>query len=105
LSFSSKAPGASMQIRPVHMDFLYGSAFATESPDAYERLILDCMLGDSTLFTRRDEVEAEWTFVGNILEGWSHEPPPVFPNYDAGTWGPREADALLAQNGRRWRRP
>ena len=105
LSFSSKAPGASMQIRPVHMDFLYGSAFATESPDAYERLILDCMLGDSTLFTRRDEVEAEWTFVENILEGWSHEPAPVFPNYDAGTWGPRAADALLEQDGRRWRRP
>ena len=105
LRFSSKVPGASLQIRPVHMDFLYGSSFAVESPDAYERLILDCMLGDSTLFTRRDEVEAEWTFITNILEGWTHESRPTFPNYDAGTWGPAAADALLEQDGRHWRRP
>jgi len=105
LRFDSKAPGASLQIRPVHMDFLYGSSFAVESPDAYERLILDCMLGDSTLFTRRDEVEAEWTFVQNVLDGWSREPSPAFPNYEAGTWGPAAADALLARDGRRWRRP
>ncbi len=105
LRFSSKAPGANMEIRPVHMDFLYGSSFATESPDAYERLILDCMLGDSTLFTRRDEVEAEWTFIANILEGWSREPRPAFPNYDAGTWGPAAAAALIEGDGRRWRRP
>jgi len=105
LRFSSKVPGASLQIRPVHMDFLYGSAFADDLPDAYERLILDCMLGDSTLFTRRDEVEAEWIFVENIMEGWSHQPRPSFPNYDAGTWGPADADALLERDGRQWRRP
>ncbi len=105
LRFSSKVPGASMEIRPVHMDFLYGSSFTVESPDAYERLILDCMLGDSTLFTRRDEVEAEWTFITNVLEGWSYEPRPSFPNYDAGSWGPAAADALIEGDGRRWRRP
>jgi glucose-6-phosphate 1-dehydrogenase len=105
LRFSAKVPGASLQIRPVHMDFLYGSSFATESPDAYERLLLDCMLGDSTLFTRRDEVEAEWTFITAVLDGWSRAPAPAFPNYQAGTWGPAEADTLIESDGRRWRRP
>ncbi len=105
LRFSAKAPGASMQIRPVHMDFLYGSSFAIASPDAYERLLLDCMLGDSTLFTRRDEVEAEWAFITAILDGWSRAPRPSFPNYEAGSWGPASADELLARDGRQWRRP
>jgi glucose-6-phosphate 1-dehydrogenase len=105
LRFSAKVPGASMQIRPVHMDFLYGSSFAIESPDAYERLLLDCMLGDSTLFTRRDEVEAEWAFITAILEGWGHASRPSFPNYEAGSWGPASADELLARDGRQWRRP
>ncbi|HKO23981.1 MAG TPA: glucose-6-phosphate dehydrogenase, partial [Chloroflexota bacterium] len=105
LRFLAKVPGESLQIRPVHMDFRYGTSFATESPDAYERLLLDCMLGDSTLFTRRDEVEAAWAFIDTILEGWRRSPPPAFPNYAAGTWGPAEADALIERDGRRWRCP
>jgi len=71
---------------------------------ANERLILDAMQGDSTLFTRRDETEAAWTIVTSILEGWQHLPPPEFPNYEAGTWGPRAARALLAREGRAWAR-
>jgi glucose-6-phosphate 1-dehydrogenase len=104
LRFSAKVPGASMEIRPVHMNFLYGASFGTASPDAYERLLLDCMLGDSTLFTRRDEVEAEWAFITRILEGWQQAPRPAFPNYEAGTWGPAAADDLMQGDGRRWRR-
>ena len=104
LRFSAKVPGASMEIRPVHMDFLYGASFDTASPDAYERLLLNCMLGDSTLFTRRDEVEAAWAFVTRILEGWQQAPRPAFPNYEAGTWGPAAADDLMQGDGRRWRR-
>jgi len=86
------------------MDFLYGASFGTESPDAYERLLLDCMLGDSTRFTRRDEVEAAWAFVTRILDAWRHAPRPDLPNYEAGTWGPAAADALMQGDGRRWRR-
>jgi glucose-6-phosphate 1-dehydrogenase len=63
------------------------------------------MLGDSTLFTRRDEVEAEWAFITGILDGWSHLGPPAFPNYEAGTWGPAEANALIERDGRHWQRP
>jgi len=105
LRFDSKVPGASLQIRPVHMDFLYGAAFNDQSPDAYERLLLDCMLGDSTLFTRRDEVEAEWTFIQGVLDGWAGQGRPSFPNYEAGSWGPAAADELLARDGRAWRKP
>jgi glucose-6-phosphate 1-dehydrogenase len=104
LRFSAKVPGASMEIRPVHMNFLYGASFGTASPDAYERLLLDCMLGDSTLFTRRDEVEAEWAFITRILEGWQQAPRPAFPNYEAGMWGPAAADDLMQGDGRQWRR-
>ena len=104
LKFSSKVPGQANQIRPVTMDFRYGTAFGVSSPEAYERLLLDCLLGDSTLFTRRDEVEASWSLITPILEGWAAGPPQSFPNYEAGTWGPAAADALLARDGRRWRR-
>jgi len=76
-----------------------------ESPDAYERLVLDCMLGDATLFAREDEVERAWGLVDRIEAGWASQPPPSFPNYAAGTWGPPEADPLIEQDGRRWRRP
>jgi glucose-6-phosphate 1-dehydrogenase len=87
------------------MEFFYGSSFMVESPDAYERLVLDCMLGDATLFAREDEVERAWGLVDRIEAGWASPPPPAFPNYAAGTWGPPEADALIEQGGRRWRRP
>jgi glucose-6-phosphate 1-dehydrogenase len=103
LRFLAKAPGQSYDIQPVHMDFLYGSQFSRQSPDAYERLLLDAMLGDSTLFTRTDEAEAEWSIVTPILETWQDEPAPDFPNYEAGTWGPEAAVELVARSGHKWR--
>jgi glucose-6-phosphate 1-dehydrogenase len=104
LRFGAKVPGAAMRIRPVTMDFRYSTAFGGEPPEAYERLLLDAMLGDSTLFTRRDEVEVAWQLVTAITEGWQAAPRPRFPNYPAGTWGPEDARRLIEQDGRRWRR-
>jgi glucose-6-phosphate 1-dehydrogenase len=104
IKFGSKVPGPTVQIRSVNMDFRYGTYFGVEPPDAYERLLLDCMLGDSTLFTRRDEVEVAWALITAIIEGWKMVAPPQFPNYDAGTWGPERAHELLARDGRTWRR-
>lgn len=104
LKIVAKVPGQGVQIEPVTMDFLYGSSFAKQSPDAYERLLLDVMLGDSTLFTRRDEVEAEWRIVTPILDAWQRLPPPQFPNYEAGTWGPQAAVDLIERDGRTWRK-
>ena len=92
-----------MKLRTVHMDFLYGGTFRVELPDAYERLILDCLLGDATLFTRADEVDEQWSLVDSIVEGWKRERPHL-PNYDAGTWGPAAADELMRRDGREWRR-
>jgi glucose-6-phosphate 1-dehydrogenase len=103
LTMSAKVPGQGMSIRPVHMDFSYGGHFRTGLPEAYERLILDCMLGDATLFTRADEVEEQWKLVDAMIAGWSRDRP-SFPNYAAGTWGPAAADELLARDGRSWRR-
>jgi len=103
LRFSSKAPGQSNQIRPVTMDFRYNSSFGVESPEAYERLLLDALLGDSTLFTRSDEVEASWSLITPIHQGWDGIPPTDFANYEAGSWGPKSADELLGA-GRKWRR-
>ncbi len=104
LRFEVKQPGPSMLVRTVNMDFLYGRAFGVRTPDAYERLLLDAMLGDQTLFTRADEVEQAWQVIDPILQAWAEQPPPPFPNYEAGTWGPDEANALLQREGRRWRR-
>jgi glucose-6-phosphate 1-dehydrogenase len=106
LRFSAKIPGQSMRIRTVNMDFLYGSAFLKESPEAYERLLLDCMLGDPTLFAREDEVEEAWRFCTAILDGWRAHPPDPneFPNYEAGSWGPQSAGDFMGRDGRRWRR-
>jgi glucose-6-phosphate 1-dehydrogenase len=103
LTMSATVPGQGMTIRPVHMDFAYGGAFRSGLPEAYERLILDCMLGDATLFTRADEVEEQWDLVDSIVAGWKRERP-SFPNYAAGTWGPAAADELLHRDGRSWRR-
>jgi glucose-6-phosphate 1-dehydrogenase len=96
-------PGQGMTIRTVHMDFLYGGAFRTGLPEAYERLILDAMLGDATLFTRIDEVEEQWSLVDAIVAAWARDRP-AFPNYAAGTWGPTAADELTERDGRSWRR-
>jgi glucose-6-phosphate 1-dehydrogenase len=99
----AKVPGQGMTIRTVHMDFLYGGAFREGLPDAYERLILDAMLGDATLFTRSDEIEEQWALVDAIVALWQRDRP-SFPNYAAGTWGPGAADDLLHRDGRSWRR-
>jgi glucose-6-phosphate 1-dehydrogenase len=104
LRFGSKVPGLGLDIRPVTMDFTYGTAFSTDAPDAYETLILDAMLGDQSLFTRADEVEAAWSIVTPILEDWLDMPAPAFPNYASGTWGPEEADELIQRDDRHWRR-
>jgi glucose-6-phosphate 1-dehydrogenase len=105
LKIAAKIPGPVMRLRTVNMDFFYGSSFLVESPDAYERLLLDCLLGDPTLFAREDEVERAWALVDSVEAGWAAQPPPPFPNYAAGSWGPEEADALIERDGRRWRRP
>jgi glucose-6-phosphate 1-dehydrogenase len=103
LAIGAKVPGFGMTIRTVHMDFLYGGTFRTGMPEAYERLILDTMLGDGTLFTRADEVEEQWLLVDTIIAAWQRDKP-AFPNYAAGTWGPPSADDLIHRDGRSWRR-
>jgi glucose-6-phosphate 1-dehydrogenase len=103
LAVGAKVPGQGLSIRPVHMDFLYGGSFRVGLPEAYERLILDCLLGDATLFTRADEVEEQWAIVDAMVAPWQRDRP-HFPNYEAGTWGPRSADELLHRDGRSWRR-
>jgi len=103
LAIGAKVPGQGMTIRTVHMDFLYGSAFREGLPEAYERLVLDAMLGDATLFTRADEIEEQWALVDAVVAAWQRDRP-AFPNYAAGTWGPPSADDLLHRDGRSWRR-
>lgn len=98
-----KVPGLNMRVRPVDLSFLYKDAFGGGSPDAYERLLLDAMRGDSTLFARTDEVEAAWALVTPLLEASRNGQ--ALPTYPAGSWGPAEADDLLAHDGHRWRRP
>jgi glucose-6-phosphate 1-dehydrogenase len=103
VSIGAKIPGTRMRIRPVNMEFRYGTSFLSESPEAYERLILDAMRGDATLFTRNDEIEALWGIIDPILEAWDADKSSTIPQYEAGSAGPREANALL-QDGRIWRR-
>ncbi|HLY30394.1 MAG TPA: glucose-6-phosphate dehydrogenase [Ktedonobacterales bacterium] len=103
LLFSAKVPGQEMRLRTVNMDFLYGSSFGVEPPEAYERLLLDAMVGDSTLFTRIDETELAWTLVDTIVRGWEKMGTPI-ATYEPGTWGPKESDALIERDGRTWRR-
>ena len=104
IRFITKEPGNATVLRDVAMDFRYGTAFGSNTPEAYERLLLDAMRGDATLFTRRDEVEEQWAFIDPVIEAW-REHPAVPPAYASGTWGPEAADDLLARDGRRWRKP
>jgi len=103
LSFGAKSPGSQMEIRPVTMDFRYRQAFGSGSREAYATLINDCIRGDATLFDRADSVEAAWGLVDPILKAWQGASAPPFPNYPAGSEGPRAADDLTASEGRRWR--
>jgi glucose-6-phosphate 1-dehydrogenase len=103
LRFGAKLPGQMMRIRWVNMDFRYGSSFGVHTPEAYERLLLDCILGDSTLYARRDMTERGWEIVTPILHAWKQSAKD-FPNYEAGTWGPRAAFDLIERDGRHWRR-
>jgi glucose-6-phosphate 1-dehydrogenase len=104
LSFEAKVPGPLVDLGKVEMDFKYEEHFGSTPSTGYERLLYDCMLGDATLFRRADMVEAGWELVATVLEVWRALPPRDFPNYEAGTWGPPEAEALLAQDGRAWKR-
>ncbi|NEP77529.1 MAG: glucose-6-phosphate dehydrogenase [Okeania sp. SIO3B3] len=105
MRFEVKTPGSSLRTRSVDMDFRYDTAFGKPSTDAYSRLLVDCMLGDQTLFTRGDEVEASWRALTPILGIWdAPAPPEAIPLYEAGTWGPVESELLLNRDGRRWRR-
>ena len=106
LRFAAKVPGQITHIRDVNMDFRYGSSFGVQLAEAYERLLLDCILGDSTLYARKDMTERGWEIVMPILEQWAATKTEVsFPNYEAGTWGPQAADELIESQGRHWRRP
>jgi glucose-6-phosphate 1-dehydrogenase len=104
LRFGAKVPGQAFNVRDVLMDMSYGSAFLEEAPDAYERLLLDAMVGDPTLFIRSDEVDQAWQIVDPILEVWASKTVPL-AGYAAGTWGPRQADQLIERDGRQWRTP
>jgi len=104
LGFQAKYPGPKMQLRPVDMRFNYRESFAAPSPDAYETLLWDVMKNDATLFMRADQVEAAWQLLMPVLQGWQAAPPSDFPNYTAGTWGPEDAQGLLA-HGHRWPLP
>ena len=105
LRFTSKEPGQHTILRDVAMDFRYGAAFGSNTPEAYERLLLDAMRGEATLFTRRDEVEEQWSFIDHVFDAWAKENNPPPPLYASGSWGPEQADDLLARDGRRWRKP
>ena len=111
LNFEVKVPGAAValtsevEVAPVDMDFTYDEVFGETSAPAYETLLLDVMIGEATLFTRSDEVEAAWRVVDPLIRYWEDNAPEQMPTYAAGTWGPREGDELIAQDNVRWREP
>ena len=101
LKFGSKVPGTTMEVRDIAMDFQYGEAFTESSPEAYERLVLDVLIGDKTLFPDAGEVEASWAVIDPLEEAWASMQPAT---YRSGEWGPRAADEMLGRDGRAWRR-
>jgi glucose-6-phosphate 1-dehydrogenase len=103
MKIGAKVPGSGFEVSSVNMDLLYGTAFLEEAPDAYQRLLLDLMLGDPTLFIRADEAEGAWSILEPVMGAWAESE--EIPTYPAGTWGPKEADELLERDGREWRRP
>ena len=103
LRFAAKTPGPVMRLGIVDMDFEYADYFGEQPSTGYERLLHDCMIGDATLFQRADMVEAGWSVVSPLLDVWTALPPRNFPNYAAGSWGPKDADELIEKDGRRWR--
>src|ERR1019366_5393141 len=103
LQFGAKIPGAHVRVGSVTMDFQHADYFGTGPSTGYERLLYDCMIGDATLFQRADMVEAGWSVVEPVLDVWKALPPRTFPNYPAGSWGPKEADDLMRRDGRAWR--
>ena len=103
MRINCKVPGPSSPIQPVKMDFRYGSYFGQTPPEAYERLIRECILGDNTLFARCDEVAHSWQILTPLLNHWENHPPKDFPNYTGGSWGPQKADEMIAKTGRTWR--
>jgi glucose-6-phosphate 1-dehydrogenase len=104
LRFGAKVPGTQMEIREVNMDFAYGGSFTESSPEAYERLILDVLLGDPPLFPQHEEVELSWEILDPILDYWRNLPEQPEP-YEPGSWGPKGAELMLAREGFSWRRP
>jgi len=105
LKIAAKVPGAAQHLESVDMGFAYTTTFGIQSPDAYERLIADCIIGDSTLFIRRDEIEASWCIIDSITNAWKNMSPDTVHPYAPGTWGPEEADKLIQQDGREWDNP
>jgi len=105
LKFGMKTPGTGFDVQNVNMDFHYSDLSHQRIPEAYERLLLDCMTGDSTLYARNDAVMATWKFLDPVLNAWKNDPSiPIF-GYPAGTWGPEKADDLIEQKGMTWRYP
>jgi glucose-6-phosphate 1-dehydrogenase len=102
LRFGAKVPGHHFLVRSASMEFSYEATFREESPEAYERLLLDALIGDATLFIRSDEVEQCWRIVDPIIEHWAEDPSPI-PTYEAASWGPTDADRLIGRSGRKWR--
>ena len=102
INFGAKTPGFKLDIEPVNMVFNYKSSFKLSPPEAYERLIYDVIVGDQTLFARYDDMLIAWQLITSVINGWSKTGTPVFPNYEAGSFGPKEADALINSDGRSW---
>lgn len=104
LSFGAKVPGPILKLGSVEMSFEYSQYFGADPYTGYEVLLYDCMIGDATLFQRSDMVEAGWSIVDPFLDVWTALPPRNFPNYQAGSWGPRDSDELMVRDGRQWRK-